>query len=472
MGFFDKPLRKTGTYVEDCRVADAVADADLTQTTATHRANGYVAEKPSFHEWNYWFQRASAWFRRLNGTAYLLESAERTITLGGAFAAGGVYTVHIDGNAVSVLGVTDNTATAALLAMACNAAATVGDLYHTQASGAVATVRGLRPGVDMTLTTTPPGAATMAIAVVTAAPFKVRADDAAAYAADFVHGSPTLNDAGDATHDERVTFRKAAGAFRAGRAHGTQWDIGSTGDASTAFGEDCMASGTGAIAGGRLAVASGDDSLALGLAATAAAGGSVAIGAGSTVPTAASGAMALQGGTVDAAAPDAVASGKDAKARQRGGSTRSGANTLAFDAQRTEFQMTSQGTGDANLTLIDAAANGDLFSLAMLRPKHTYNCKADVSLYCKQSDTEGHLHMGAIQSLAWGMRTDAAGVATLIGAVQTTVPLQTDFANWRITVDVVSGELRLYYYNSGGGGSGDHLQLAACVSVQEVGVTP
>lgn len=67
---------------------------------------------------------------------------------------------------------------------------------------------------------------------------------------DFVFGSYQLADTTNANHDARMFFDKSKGAFRAGVVTGTQWNSGSVGVNSTAFGEQTTASGEGSMAWG------------------------------------------------------------------------------------------------------------------------------------------------------------------------------------------------------------------------------
>ena len=75
------------------------------------------------------------------------------------------------------------------------------------------------------------------------------------YNSDFVIGSPQLTDDGNTNHDKRMFFDKSKGAFRAGRATGTEWDDANVGNYSIAFGSNCIAKG--------LSMAIGDGSKAL-----------------------------------------------------------------------------------------------------------------------------------------------------------------------------------------------------------------
>lgn len=68
---------------------------------------------------------------------------------------------------------------------------------------------------------------------------------------DFVFGSSSLDDDGDANHDSRLIFDKSNGSFRAGRVASTQWNSANRGNFSVAFGANNMASGnhSGVLAG-------------------------------------------------------------------------------------------------------------------------------------------------------------------------------------------------------------------------------
>ncbi|MGZ9097013.1 MAG: tail fiber domain-containing protein [Micavibrio sp.] len=100
--------------------------------------------------------------------------------------------------------------------------------------------------------------------------------------ADFVFGSPQLDDVGDATHDSRVIFDKDLGAFRAGNASGTQWDVANRGLYSMAIGNDVTASALASIAMGESVAATGNTSIGLGHYSTASGADSIAIGHGLT----------------------------------------------------------------------------------------------------------------------------------------------------------------------------------------------
>ncbi|MGH1404828.1 MAG: tail fiber domain-containing protein [Alphaproteobacteria bacterium] len=100
-----------------------------------------------------------------------------------------------------------------------------------------------------------------------------------AYATDdFVFGSSQLADTGDANHDHRMFFDKSKGAFRAGRATGTEWDDANVGNYSAAFGTNTIASGENAFAVGGSASAANDNAIAFGSGASASAAHAFAIG--------------------------------------------------------------------------------------------------------------------------------------------------------------------------------------------------
>lgn len=67
---------------------------------------------------------------------------------------------------------------------------------------------------------------------------------------DFVFGSPSLSDDGNADHDSRMFFDKSKGAFRAGTVNTNQWDDVNVGTASAAFGTGCKATATDSFSAG------------------------------------------------------------------------------------------------------------------------------------------------------------------------------------------------------------------------------
>ncbi|MCP4450231.1 MAG: hypothetical protein GY809_02135, partial [Planctomycetes bacterium] len=83
-------------------------------------------------------------------------------------------------------------------------------------------------------------------------------------AANFVFGSPQLDDDENTNHDNRMFFDKSKGAFRVGRATGTQWDTGNLGTNSVAFGRDTKATGIASTAMGSYTEPTGNYSTAMG----------------------------------------------------------------------------------------------------------------------------------------------------------------------------------------------------------------
>jgi hypothetical protein len=74
---------------------------------------------------------------------------------------------------------------------------------------------------------------------------------------DFVFGSDQLDDDGDTDHDSRMFFDKSKGAFRAGRATGSEWDETNIGSYSFVIGNDNTASGYASSVVGNDNIASG-----------------------------------------------------------------------------------------------------------------------------------------------------------------------------------------------------------------------
>jgi len=99
---------------------------------------------------------------------------------------------------------------------------------------------------------------------------------------DFVFGSDQLDDDGNSDHGRRFFFDKSKGAFRAGRALGTQWDDANVGTTSTALGYSTTASGFSSTAMGYATTASGDSSTAMGNFTTASNNNSTAMGSFTT----------------------------------------------------------------------------------------------------------------------------------------------------------------------------------------------
>ncbi len=100
--------------------------------------------------------------------------------------------------------------------------------------------------------------------------------------ADFVFGSPQLDDTTDTDHDNRIFFDKNLAAFRAGSTSFTQWDTANIGTNSTALGRNTTASGNYSVALGELTEASGRSTTATGFNSIASGQYSTALGAEAT----------------------------------------------------------------------------------------------------------------------------------------------------------------------------------------------
>ncbi len=97
---------------------------------------------------------------------------------------------------------------------------------------------------------------------------------------DFVFGSPSLTDDGDANHASRFFFDKSSSAFRAGYSSSLAWDesLFPRGNYSVGLGYDPIATGLASIALGHGSGASGNYAIAMGNQSIAGASGSLALG--------------------------------------------------------------------------------------------------------------------------------------------------------------------------------------------------
>jgi len=97
------------------------------------------------------------------------------------------------------------------------------------------------------------------------------------YTSDLVFGSDVL-DYSTADKASRFWFSKSKAAFRAGYCGSTYWDVANVGLYSTAFGQNCKASGESSFAAGGTSAATGPASVALGGSNTATGTGAVVLG--------------------------------------------------------------------------------------------------------------------------------------------------------------------------------------------------
>lgn len=141
----------------------------------------------------------------------------------------------------------------------------------------VVEIVGVEPGNDFAVTVAVlAGAGTITLTTPTT-PNLTRQPGDLAYGADFVFGSPQLDDTGSPSHDARVQFDKSKAAFYAGSATGTQWDDVNRGSGSVNLGTNNTASGAVSVAIGSGSTASATNSVAIGYA-TASATGALALG--------------------------------------------------------------------------------------------------------------------------------------------------------------------------------------------------
>lgn len=97
-----------------------------------------------------------------------------------------------------------------------------------------------------------------------------------------VVGSPTLDDEGSGTYDQRMLFDPATGAFRAGLTSGGEWNSGNRGTGSIGLGRNALASNTGSITIGSFSSSTGQDALAFGFDVIASGQRSMAFSAGNS----------------------------------------------------------------------------------------------------------------------------------------------------------------------------------------------
>ncbi len=97
-----------------------------------------------------------------------------------------------------------------------------------------------------------------------------------------VVGSPTLDDEGSGTYDQRMLYDPATGAFRAGLTSGGEWNSGNRGTGSIGLGRNALASNTGSITIGSFSSSTGQDALAFGFDVIASGQRSMAFSAGNS----------------------------------------------------------------------------------------------------------------------------------------------------------------------------------------------
>jgi len=156
---------------------------------------------------------------------------------------------------------------------------------------------------------------------------------------DFIFGSPQLNDDNDANHDARTFFDKSKGAFRAGKAIGTEWDNPNRGNVSVAMGLKTTASGDRSVALGNTTEAIGSEAFAMGFESIASGTRSVAFG----TSTVASGTNSFATGY------QTSASGNDGALATGNQTTASGTEAVAMGFQSTASGNRSAAFGTATV---------------------------------------------------------------------------------------------------------------------------
>lgn len=336
------PWAETGTVLEP----------NASQEATGWQAYG-VGPPPDYRLENYARKNQSTLNKRAVETAIFLEYQRAMVTLTGNAAGANQRRVTLNAANYDVTDAASLADTVALFITLINTALPDVVLAETGVLAGTFFLTRCVPGGTFTLATSVlAGAGLIANTTLVTPLVRGYADSASStgtLAADWVIGSTDTEDTGDAAEDARIVWDKSKGAFRAGRATGTQWDDANRGDASSGLGENAQASGSGAhargsgalasnthaIADGHSSIASGldssargsgaqatgdnahangsgalataNDTFAAGLNAAAAAAGSTAVGAGAAVAAGATAGLALGGGQVGAAGGSAVA---------------------------------------------------------------------------------------------------------------------------------------------------------------------
>lgn len=226
-----------------------------------------IGPAPDYRLENYFRNMVRRWIERLQQSALLVEYSSATATVAGFVdppLAGWTYNVTIDGNLVVTTVTTELTKpeVCVSIAAALNADPVVSELIIAEQVTNFVGIRARRAGAAGAFTCVLGGVfgGTFTLIGPTVPILRTDLDE---IGDDFAIGSPTVDSAA-AAQDERLTWRKALGAFRAGRDSIAAWSLANTGDASAAFGDNCEASGIGSLAAGVASQATGDTSFARG----------------------------------------------------------------------------------------------------------------------------------------------------------------------------------------------------------------
>src|SRR5690606_37317662 len=172
----------------------------------------------------------------------------------------------------------------------------------------------------------------------------------------FVFGSTALDNIAGTDDNNRMFFNKAKGAFRAGRASGTQWDDADVGVYSVAFGYDNTASGSYSTAFGWNTTASEEQATAFGYETTASSYQALAFG----FQTEASGSNSVAfGDRTTAALQNTTAFGQETSALELN-ATAFGYLTTASGILSTAFGNNSTAAGEGSTAFgAHTTASGD-----------------------------------------------------------------------------------------------------------------
>jgi hypothetical protein len=383
---------KPATGAGDLEVLRWADDGTALEPVAGQRNSGWqpygIGPPPDYRILNYFAEKTEDWIRRLAGSALIAERAIAAFTVGGAVDAGDQRDTTIDGVLLSYVTTTEtlNSEIATGIAAQINADATLRERCTAEASGDVVFVAWSDPGVTFAIAAAvavDAGAASTYVASGPSTPIVRSADDGPGFDLDLVFGSPQADDDGNAAHDARIVWRKALGAFRAGRWAGTDADLANVGDQSAAFGTAkasgadsfaagsstasgasssalgslSTASGAGSFAGGDSNVASGEASTALGQQSLASGDNSFAAinGESSGIGSFAAGLAALASG--DGAAALGASTASAARAAAFGASTASGADSTASGSS-TASASNSTALGSSTASQSEATAFG------------------------------------------------------------------------------------------------------------------
>lgn len=364
-----------------------------------------VGPPPDYRIENYFRQNLWKWLQRLQEAALLSEYCDAQYAIAG-FAdppvVGNTYIVTVNGNPNISTVTTELTkaALAATIAANINSDPALNQYVSAASSGPDVLLVSRTAGADGVFTAAT-GGVHVGTFLLTGPSVPVLRTDTGDAALDLVIGSPDLDAAGGAPHQARLIWRKALGAFRAGRDTVGAWDLAncgtdscnlgrnnqSLGDQSFAAGDGNSSGGQASFAGGLSSSAGGAAAVALGNSCSAGFASSVAMGAGAQ----ANDVQAVAIGAAVADAQDSVALGQSAA----GG-------------------VSSFAAAGENLNAATASAD---HSLAMLGGSLASVTKAKAIGYGAQALAESALSAGT-ETIASGVGSLASGIGRVAAVGQ------------------------------------------------------